>query len=193
MIEIKTPARLHLGLLDTNGSMGRLFGSIGVAIKYPNIVLRAEPSDTLIVEGLEAERVSVFASRFLNRYPISCGAHLTLKFNIPNHVGLGSGTQLALAVGTALTRLGGLDLSIEEIALAVGRGVYSGIGINTFQHGGFVLDGGHLIDRTELSSKRRFYSAGLNPAFPPNRLVFCHCCTRSECRIQRREGAGRLP
>jgi beta-RFAP synthase len=154
MIEIKTPARLHLGLLDTNGSMGRLYGSIGVAIEYPNIVLRAEPSDTLVVEGLEAERVSVFASRFLNRYPISCGAHLYLKFNIPNHVGLGSGTQLALAVGTALTQLGGLDLSIEEIALAVGRGVHSGIGINTFQHGGFVLDGGHLIDRTDSLPKR---------------------------------------
>jgi beta-ribofuranosylaminobenzene 5'-phosphate synthase len=149
MIEIKTPARLHLGLLDTNGSMGRLYGSIGVAIEYPQILLCAEPNDSLIVDGMETERVLFFARRFLNRYPILCGAHLDLKSNIPNHVGLGSGTQLALAVGMALAKLGRLNISVAEIALAMGRGVHSGIGINTFQHGGFVLDGGHLIDRID--------------------------------------------
>jgi beta-RFAP synthase len=58
---------------------------------------------------------------------------------------LGSGTQLGLTVGAALARLAGLPLSVPEIALAVGRGVHSGIGIATFQHGGFVLDGGHRI------------------------------------------------
>lgn len=146
MIEIKTASRLHLGLLDTNGSMGRLYGSIGVAIEHPNIVLTAEPADSLLVEGLETERVAKFARRFLAHYPIQGGARLVLKNNIPNHVGLGSGTQLALAVGTALVKLGGLNLSIEEIACAVGRGVHSGIGVNTFQKGGFVLDGGHRIE-----------------------------------------------
>jgi beta-ribofuranosylaminobenzene 5'-phosphate synthase len=147
MFEIKTPARLHLGLLDTNGNLGRLYGSIGVAIKQPNIVLIASPAESLEVEGLEPERVSTFARQFLNRYPILSGAHLSLKSNIPSHIGLGSGTQLALAVGTALARLGNLKLSLEEIALAMGRGVHSGIGINTFRKGGFVLDGGHRINR----------------------------------------------
>jgi beta-ribofuranosylaminobenzene 5'-phosphate synthase len=70
---------------------------------------------------------------------------LSLLTCIPAHVGLGSGTQLGLAVGSALARLAGLPLSVPEIALAVGRGVHSGIGIATFQHGGFVLDGGHRI------------------------------------------------
>ena len=147
MIEIKTPARLHLGLLDTNGNLGRLYGSIGVAIKRPNVVLKAEPADSLEVEGLESNRVLVFARQFLSRYPILTNAHLSLISNIPSHIGLGSGTQLALAVGTALSRLGNLDLSLEEIALALGRGVHSGIGINTFQYGGFVLDGGQRIDQ----------------------------------------------
>lgn len=145
MIEIKTPARLHLGLLDINGGLGRIYGSIGVAIQRPNVLLEAEPAEDLIVEGLEPERVSGFARCFLEHYPGMPGARLFLKAKIPSHVGLGSGTQLALAVGSALAHLGGLDLSLQEIALAMGRGVHSGIGIAAFQSGGFVLDGGHPI------------------------------------------------
>ena len=146
-IVVRTPARLHLGLLDTNGDLGRLYGSIGVAIERPNVVLEAELADGLSVEGQEAERVAAFARRFLDRYPLPHGACLRLKAGIPSHVGLGSGTQLALAVGTALARLGGLKLSVVEIAVVMGRGVQSGIGTAAFQHGGFVLDGGHRSTR----------------------------------------------
>jgi len=144
-IAVKTPARLHLGILDTNGDLGRLYGSIGVAIERPNIVLEAEPADRLLVEGLEVERVAAFAHRFLDHYPLPHGARLCLKASIPSHVGLGSGTQLALAVGMALARLGGMELGITEIAVTMGRGAQSGIGIATFQRGGFVVDGGHRV------------------------------------------------
>ncbi len=40
-IVVKTPARLHLGMLDLNGELGRRFGSIGVAISRPNVVVEA--------------------------------------------------------------------------------------------------------------------------------------------------------
>jgi beta-ribofuranosylaminobenzene 5'-phosphate synthase len=145
MIEVRTCARLHLGLLDNNGGHGRLYGSIGLAVNQPQLLLRAEPSEGLIVEGLEADRVTAYAERFIQRYGIRFGARLNLSAGIPAHVGLGSGTQIALAVGTVLARMAGLRLNTEEIALAAGRGVRSGIGIATFQHGGFVLDGGHRI------------------------------------------------
>ena len=145
MIEVRTCARLHLGLLDNNGEQGRLYGSIGVAVNRPHLVLRAEAANGLQVEGMEADRIATYAQRFLNRYGHPAGARLSLLTGIPAHVGLGSGTQLGLAVGTALARLAGLRLGIGEIALAVERGVHSGIGIATFKHGGFVLDGGHRI------------------------------------------------
>jgi beta-RFAP synthase len=145
MIEVRTCARFHLGLLDNNGGQGRLYGSIGLAVNRPNLVLRAEAADRLMVEGLETARVAAYAQRFIHRYGLAAGAHLNVLAGIPAHVGLGSGTQLALAVGTALARLAGLRLSTQEIALAMGRGVHSGIGIATFQHGGFVLDGGQSI------------------------------------------------
>ncbi|HWQ82965.1 MAG TPA: beta-ribofuranosylaminobenzene 5'-phosphate synthase family protein [Anaerolineales bacterium] len=143
MLEILTPARLHLGLLDTNGNLGRLYGSIGVAIQQPNVILRAAPAASLQVHGLESDRVTAFARRFLAYHKLDLGARLELVAAIPGHVGLGSGTQLALALGAALAHLAGLDLSVAEIARSMGRGVHSGIGTNTFAQGGFVLDGGH--------------------------------------------------
>ncbi|MBN2243892.1 MAG: kinase [Acidobacteria bacterium] len=145
MIEVRTSARLHLGLLDNNGAMERLYGSIGLAVDRPELVLRARKGKGLRVEGPEKRRVAAYAGRFMRRCGFPAGAHLNLVSRIPAHVGLGSGTQLALAVGAALAALSGRRLSVPEIALAVGRGMHSGIGISTFQHGGFVLDGGHRV------------------------------------------------
>jgi beta-ribofuranosylaminobenzene 5'-phosphate synthase len=145
MIEVRTRARLHLGLLDNNGGQGRLYGSIGVAVNEPCLVLTAESADKLVVEGLDQERATTYAQRFINRHGLPAGAHMKVIQSIPPHVGLGSGTQLGLAVGTALARLAGLQLSTSEIALSVERGMHSGIGIATFRHGGFVLDGGHRV------------------------------------------------
>jgi beta-ribofuranosylaminobenzene 5'-phosphate synthase len=144
-VTVRTPARLHFGLLDTNGELGRIFGSIGVAIQYPNIELEAQTAEGFFVQGLEKERVARYARRFLEQVPLPYSVHLNLKASIPPHVGLGSGTQLALAVGAALARLAGLELSILEIAALMGRGVHSGIGTAAFQTGGFILDGGHPI------------------------------------------------
>ncbi len=149
-VRIETPARLHLGLLDMNGELGRLYGSIGVAIERPNVVLEADLQNTggvndLVVEGLEQERLIAYARSFLAHYPLPGRVHLNLRSNIPAHVGLGSGTQLALATGTALARLGGLRLNATELGLIMKRGLHSGIGVAVFQHGGFVVDGGHLV------------------------------------------------
>lgn len=151
---IKTPARLHMGLLDLNGELGRLFGSIGCSIRAPNVVLKAEIAERLSVTGEERERVTDFARRFLKHYPLgskASGAHLHLDSCIPAHVGLGSGTQLALAVGTALAALGGVKLEATEIAKIMGRGVRSGIGTAVFQKGGFSVDGGHSSTRHRQS------------------------------------------
>jgi beta-ribofuranosylaminobenzene 5'-phosphate synthase len=155
MIEVRTCARLHLGLLDNNGEHGRIYGSIGLAVNRPHLVLRAETADGLYVDGSETERVAAYARRFMDRYGLPGGAHLTVSAGIPAHVGLGSGTQLALAVGKALARLAGLQLGTQEIALTLGRGSHSGVGIATFQYGGFVLDGGHRILSPLLSSFAR--------------------------------------
>lgn len=70
------------------------------------------------------------------------GVLLELIELIPSHAGLGSGTQLAIAISTALCKLHNMSASTRDIAEQLGRGARSGIGIATFDHGGFIIDGG---------------------------------------------------
>jgi len=69
--------------------------------------------------------------------------------SIPKHVGLGSGTQLSLAVGTAIAMLDGKSFTPPELSQITGRGVVSGVGTATFAEGGFVIDGGKLTTTPE--------------------------------------------
>ncbi|MFQ6042447.1 MAG: beta-ribofuranosylaminobenzene 5'-phosphate synthase family protein [Candidatus Poribacteria bacterium] len=85
--------------------------------------------------------------------------------SIPSHTGLGSGTQLSLGIASAISALYGLNLNIEEIALLVGRGGTSGIGVAAFRYGGFIVDGGHRFPAQKSSFLPS--SASFNVAPPP--------------------------
>jgi beta-RFAP synthase len=161
-VYVKTPARLHLGLIDLNGSLGRIFGGLGVGINQPNIILEAQPSQELSVTGQEIAVVEALAKRFLEVYRIKANASLNLKQTIPAHIGLGSGTQLALAVATALAKLFNMQASTQELALAMGRARRTGIGTAIFEKGGFVVDGGKTMKNDASPAER----------FPP--LIFRH-------------------
>lgn len=171
-VRVEASARLHLGLLDLNGDLGRLYGSIGVALERPGLALAAERTPAgaddaphLAVAGLEAERVVAYAGRFLARYPISGAIRLQLEAAIPAHVGLGSGTQLALAVGAAMARLGGVALDASALGQLLGRGVHSGIGIATFARGGLVVDAGHAVAEGEPRTPPMLFRHRFPPAW----------------------------
>ena len=70
------------------------------------------------------------------------GAHLRLAETIPPHVGLGSGTKLALAVAQALATLHGRTVDAPTLAQAAGRAGRSAVGMWTFALGGLVVEGG---------------------------------------------------
>ncbi len=70
-VYVKTPARLHLGLIDLNGDLGRMFGGLGVGIDHPNVIVEAEQSENLSIEGQETELVNALAKRFFTAYPIA--------------------------------------------------------------------------------------------------------------------------
>lgn len=61
---------------------------------------------------------------------------------IPPHVGLGSGTKLALAVTAAMCALAGRSPDPPEMARMAGRGARSAVGLWTFALGGLVVEGG---------------------------------------------------
>ena len=139
---VEAAARLHFGVLDLRGALGRRFGGLGAAVPQPSLLLEATPASALSAAGPDAERVLGFAERFLAHHEVSAGARLTVHRAIPPHSGLGSGTQLGLAVGRALAELHGLPADAPALARAVERGRRSAIGTWTFALGGFIVEGG---------------------------------------------------
>ena len=139
---VEAAARLHLGVLDLRGTLGRSFGGIGVSAPGPTLLVSAAPHESLVVEGEETERAADFARRFLDHFALPHAARVRVHRVLPAHAGLGSGTQLALAVSRALAGLHSIPADAPTLARAAGRTRRSAIGTWLFDAGGFVLEGG---------------------------------------------------
>ncbi len=168
-VYVRTPSRLHFSLIDMNGELGRIDGSLGLAISYPNVVLEASKGENIEAEGKERVLVKRLASMFLTHFKIRSGAHIEVKSTIPRHVGLGSKTQLSLAVAGALSRIYGTESTVRELAITMKRGGTSGIGVAAFEKGGLVLDCGHSFGR--FGEKKSFLPSSASKAKPPSVLV----------------------
>ena len=129
-------------MLAVAGDGARRFGGLGVSVSRPAVVVEAQPAGELSVEGAEAERALTFAQRCRDALGLEGGAHLRVVEAIPPHVGLGSGTKLALAVAQALAVLHGRTADAPALAQAAGRGARSAVGMWTFALGGLVVEGG---------------------------------------------------
>jgi len=134
MIEITTPSRIHMTLIDMNGEIGRVDGGAGLTLSSPNIKITAEEAEGegVIIEGLQdfADRMKRAAESLL---PEGKGIRINVKEVYPAHVGFGSGTQSSLAAAAAVNELYGLNKSVRELAIAVKRGGTSGIGVTALR------------------------------------------------------------
>ncbi len=127
-----------MGFFDLNGTVGRRYGSIGVSLSAPQTrILVSEGEEVVASDYIERSKRAL-----LQQFGIQSPVSIEILEEIPRHAGLGSGTQMALAIGVAISELFDLRLSLRQIAQCIGRGARSGIGIGTFAAGGVVLDGG---------------------------------------------------
>ncbi len=140
-LRVRAPARLHLGFLELSGRMPRAFASLGVTLEEIATEIEVRRAAAARIQGLEEERIRGLLARFRAAWGIP-PVEVRVREAIPAHRGLGSGTQLALALGTALARLCGIDAPPRAIAKIAGRGARSGIGLGAFEQGGVLLDGG---------------------------------------------------
>ncbi len=141
-ISVIAPARLHMGFIDLSGSLGRHFGSIGVALNEIATRLTVSKATELQVNGPSSARAIKCTHILCDALNVSEKIQIDIETAIPEHVGLGSGTQMSLAIGSALNSFYDLRLTIREIAQLTERGMRSGIGIGVFEQGGLVVDGG---------------------------------------------------
>jgi beta-RFAP synthase len=114
-------------------------------VQDPGVTVTARAAADWSAEGPHAERALAFARQLIQRLPPNAGEpqHIIVEASAPEHVGLGTGTQLGLAVARAVNRAWEMPgLTPEELAQRVDRGRRSALGIHGFAQGGFLVDGG---------------------------------------------------
>lgn len=149
---VRTAARLHWGLFRPAGDPdAALFGGVGLMVTEPGTVIRAS---SCVGPGTCPDRLSPVRDRLG-----ATGIGIQCPVAPPRHAGFGSGTQSALAVAWAVSRLSGLPEDSASLINASGRGKRSGIGCHGFFHGGLLVDDGKaqadtgvapLAERVEL-------------------------------------------
>ncbi len=117
-----------------------------LALEKPLTVVEATPCNAVQVSGSDADEARWYAERVVTAFQLP-GAQVRVVARAPRHSGFGSTTQLALAVGKAITLAYGQDVTSMALAQAVQR--TSTGGVHTFQHGGFVVAGGLKVARGE--------------------------------------------
>jgi beta-ribofuranosylaminobenzene 5'-phosphate synthase len=147
-VTVSVPARLHLGFMDLNGGLGRRFGGIGLALRGLGTKITIGTAAHTQVQGPERERARACLDAMRRLLDLDGAYHLVVEETVPAHAGLGSGTQIALAVAAGVRRLHDLPLDVPGDAIHLGRGARSGIGIGLFTRGGLVVDGGRGPDAT---------------------------------------------
>lgn len=140
--QVTAPARLHFGFINLDPQALRRFGGFGIALAAPMCRVKWLPDEELIISGDEEGKLHDLITYFDRLYGVESNGRIELVERIPRHAGLGSGTQLVLAVVHLLGRVHGLRLESREVAVKFRRGLRSGIGVAAFEHGNFIVDGG---------------------------------------------------
>ena len=132
---------------------GRQFGGVGAMINRPGLRLRIEALQggtsedaCATAEGPLAARAEAFAGRWAEFHGESAHhCRIIIESAPQEHAGLGTGTQLALAVAAGLNAYCGLPSQTpQELALSVGRGLRSAVGTYGFVFGGLIVEQGKL-------------------------------------------------
>jgi beta-ribofuranosylaminobenzene 5'-phosphate synthase len=175
MISVRAPSRLHFGLLSIpldkswpNQEGIRRFGGVGLMVQEPGVTVKIRGAADWSAQGPLAERALAFARRFAadlsprpspkrgRELPSLAGKgdresgfrpqHIHVEHCAPEHAGLGTGTQLGLAVARALQEAWGLPLpepsERDPLARRIGRGARSALGVHGFFEGGFLVEAG---------------------------------------------------
>lgn len=167
-VEVRTPTRLHLGMLSFGDPSVRSFGGVGVMVDRPAVQLRLRRAERFLARGPLGERAIGFAQQCLAAWdlPPQAACEIEVVATPRAHVGLGSGTQLALAVAAGMRQLfreppagDGHETEIHptenewlfdtsdalELARAVGRGRRSCVGVYGFSRGGLIVEAGRFV------------------------------------------------
>jgi beta-ribofuranosylaminobenzene 5'-phosphate synthase len=159
MIRVSAPSRLHFGPFSLPAGDGplaawpeldgqptvpaRAFGGVGLMVERPGVTVTVEAAPAWAAEGPLAARALAHAQQVSAALAFDRPLRIIVAGTPHEHVGLGTGTQLGLAIARAVALAGGrTDAPAVDLAPLVGRGRRSALGIHGFAHGGFLVEGG---------------------------------------------------
>jgi len=140
-IEVETGARIHLGFYGIRPGY-REYGGLGIYVNGVGYRIVVEEHEHDLVRGCQAGRVTEIINEIRSQYRTTKHYLVEVQKCIPEHIGLGSTTQLKLALYTAILRLEGIVANLEDIAVKAGVGSISGVGFYGFKYGGLIVDSG---------------------------------------------------
>jgi beta-ribofuranosylaminobenzene 5'-phosphate synthase len=156
IVQVTAPSRLHFGMLSFGQPDARQFGGAGAMIGNPCLRITISDGDRFQIVGPLGERVErcvIHLSRHATWWPPTyrdasrpplC---LAVQSAPPQHVGLGSGTQLSMALAMGLaTWFDAPPQTAASLAQAAGRGKRSAVGVHGAFGGGLVVESGKLRD-----------------------------------------------
>lgn len=159
--------RLHITLIGMNRTGYRINGGVGFSLSEPSMKIKAVISKTISLIDLrdfpfspkELRRIKEVISMEKKRLKFSHNVNIEISGAMPTHFGFGSSTATRLACLEALHILNGNKPKKNQLITASGRGGTSGIGVNTYFEGGFVVDLGRKAKNyfylpSQLTEKR---------------------------------------
>ena len=168
-IEITTGSRLHFGLICSKPHSPWRFGGIGVMLRQPVWRLLVTPiaavSDTINADVEVTGRIREFLACIRSHQKVT-SLQIDVHQHLALHTGLGSGTQLGLALSAAIEVMTHRRLQEDPFQLAqlADRAERSAIGTIGFARGGFLVDHGESrgdslnrrVDRIAVPGEWRF-------------------------------------
>jgi beta-ribofuranosylaminobenzene 5'-phosphate synthase len=139
--------RAHLTLIGFNKNGYRKYGGAGFCFTNPCFEFKAAESKDFKIEYKYSNRVTTNFERIsilLNQISKQKIAHKKLHFKFegsyPQNSGFGTGTNLTLACIETLLQFNQIPYTKEELISLSGRGKTSGVGIQTYFHGSYIMD-----------------------------------------------------
>lgn len=146
-LTVTTGSRLHFGLILSSQHKPWHFGGAGLMVRNPGwtVELYREPltSDVIAGSSEAVTRTELVLKRLRETTDVPF-VRIRIRTEVPFHTGLGSGTQLALAVASGIRTLFQIPLASSSLELSrlAGRAERSAIGTGGFELGGFLIDRG---------------------------------------------------
>lgn len=135
------------------------YGGIGLMIDQPgwNFHISKSETDSIQASAAISSRISRVLEAMRQEHSIPA-VKIIARSEVAPHTGLGSGTQLALAIGSGLSVLTGTSRAKDSshLSTSLNRNRRSGVGTFGFDKGGFIIDRGRSALDVETFQRTEF-------------------------------------